>query len=115
MNNLAPLKNCPRVQGKLIWIRGYNLSTKYLVMCKIYTDVDGFTDYTSLTSSSTKYIVMCKIYTDVDGIKQLYHDGPSLRKIIHSLKLVDYLHVQADNPWYDCFSTYRHTPIRVTI
>ena len=26
---------------------------------------------------------------------------PPVRKIIHSLKLVDYLHVQADNPWYN--------------
>ena len=25
---------------------------------------------------------------------------PPVRKIIHSLKLVDYLHVQADNPWF---------------
>ena len=24
-------------------------------------------------------------------------------KIIHSLKLVDYLHVQADNPWYNYY------------
>ena len=26
---------------------------------------------------------------------------PPVRKIIHSLKLVDYLNVQADNPWYN--------------
>ena len=26
---------------------------------------------------------------------------PPVGKIIHSLKLVDYLHVQADNPWYN--------------
>ena len=26
-----------------------------------------------------------------------------VRKIIHSLKLVDYLHVQADNPWYNYY------------
>ena len=24
-------------------------------------------------------------------------------KIVHSLKLVDYLHVQADNPWYNYY------------
>ena len=47
------------------------------------------------------YLVMCKVYTDVGGIKQLYHVCPPVRKIIHSLKLVDYLHVQADNPWYN--------------
>ena len=32
---------------------------------------------------------------------------PPVRKIIHSLKLVDYLHVQADNPWYNYYITYR--------
>ena len=26
-----------------------------------------------------------------------------MRKIIHSLKLVDYLHVQVDNPWYNYY------------
>ena len=40
--------------------------------------------------------MMCKVYTDVGGIKQLYHVCPPVRKIIHSLKLADYLHVQAD-------------------
>ena len=30
-------------------------------------------------------------------------DCPPVRKIIHSLKLVDYLHVQADNPWYNYY------------
>ena len=48
-----------------------------------------------------KYLVMCKVYTDVGDIKKLYHVCPPVRKIIHSLKLVDYLHVQADNPWYN--------------
>ena len=33
----------------------------------------------------------------------VYHVCPPLRKIIHSLKLVDYLHVQADNPWYNFY------------
>ena len=28
---------------------------------------------------------------------------PPVRKIIHSLKLMDYLHVQADNPWYNYY------------
>ena len=45
-------------------------------------------------------LVMCKIYTDVGGIKWIYHICPPVRKIIHSLKLVDYFHVQADNQWY---------------
>ena len=56
---------------------------------------------TTLTNFSTKYLVMCKVFTDVGGIKYIYHVCPPVRKIIHSLKLVDYLHVQADNPWYN--------------
>ena len=48
---------------------------------------------------------MCKVYTDVCGIKKLYHVCPPVRKIIHSLKLVDYLHVQGDNPWYNYYLT----------
>ena len=28
---------------------------------------------------------------------------PPVRKIIHSLKLVDYLNVHADNPWYNYY------------
>ena len=59
--------------------------------------------YTTLTNLSTKYLVMYKVYTDVGGIKYLYHVCPPVRKIIHSLKLVDYLHVQADNPWYNYY------------
>ena len=55
---------------------------------------------TTFTNFSMKYLVMCMVYTDDCGIKQLYHVCPPVRKIIHSLKLVDYLHVQADNPWY---------------
>ena len=50
-----------------------------------------------------KYHLMCKVYTDVGGIKYLYHVCPPVRKIINSLKLVDYLHVQADNPWYNYY------------
>ena len=34
---------------------------------------------------------------------QLYHVCPTVRKIIHSLKLVDYLNVQADKPWYNYY------------
>ena len=47
--------------------------------------------------------MVCKVYTNVGGIKKLYHVCPPVRKIIHSLKLVDYLHVQADNPWYNYY------------
>ena len=52
-----------------------------------------------------KYLVICKVYTDVGGIKYmlLFHICPPVRKIIHSLKLVDYLHVQADNRWYNYY------------
>ena len=59
--------------------------------------------YTTFTSFSVKYHLMCKVYTDVGGIKKLCHVCPPVRKIIHSLKLVDYLHVQADNPWYNYY------------
>ena len=49
--------------------------------------------------------MMCKVYTDVGGMNYLYHVCPPVRKITHSLKLVDYLHVQADKPWYNyCLS-----------
>ena len=35
--------------------------------------------YTTLTNFSTKYLVMCKVYTDVSGIKLLYHVCPHVR------------------------------------
>ena len=59
--------------------------------------------YSTLTLFSTKYLVMCKVNTDVGDIKWIYHVCPPVRKIIHSLKLVDYFHVQADNPWYNYY------------
>ena len=46
---------------------------------------------------------MCKVYADEGGINKLYHVCPPVRKIIHSLKLVDYLHVQADKPCYNYY------------
>ena len=49
--------------------------------------------YTTITIFSMKYLVMCKGCTDVDGITFLYHVCSPVRKIIHSLKLVEYLHV----------------------
>ena len=52
---------------------------------------------------------MYKVYTDVGGIKQLYHVCPPVRKIIHSLKLADFLHVQADNPWYNYYLGFSQT------
>ena len=47
--------------------------------------------------------MICKVFTDVGGMKKLYHVCPPVRKIIHLLKLVDYLQVQADNPWYNFY------------
>ena len=38
---------------------------------------------------------------DLGGINSYTMDCLPVRKIIHSLKLVDYLHIQADNPWYN--------------
>ena len=65
----------------------------------------SFYFYTTFTNFTMKYLVMSKVYTDVGGIKYLNHVCPPVRKIIHSLKLVDYLHVQADNPWYNYYLT----------
>ena len=62
--------------------------------------------YTTLTNFSTKYLVICKVYTDAGGIKQLNHVCSPVHKIIHSLKLVDYLYIQADNP---CYNYHLHT------
>ena len=42
---------------------------------------------------------MFKVYTDVVGMKKYCHDCPAVREIIHSLKLADYLLIQADKPW----------------
>ena len=61
--------------------------------------------YTTLTNFSMNYLMMCKVYTDEGGSKQLYHVCPPVRKIIHSLKLMDYLHE----------STYRLTNHGITI
>ena len=62
--------------------------------------------YNNRTNLRTKCFVMCKVYTDVGGITILYHVCPPVHKIIHSLKLVDYLHVQADNPWYNYYISW---------
>ena len=43
---------------------------------------------------------MSEDYNDEGGIEYLYHVCRPVRVIIHSLKLVDYLFVQADKPWY---------------
>ena len=50
--------------------------------------------YTTLTDFSMKYLVICKVYTDVGGINSY---------TILKLKLVDYLHVQRDKPWYNYY------------
>ena len=63
----------------------------------------GKVNYTTITIFRLNYFVMWKVYTNVGGIKQLNHVSPPVRKIIHSLKLVDYLHVHADNSWYNYY------------
>ena len=60
-------------------------------------------NYTTFTNFSTKYLVLRKVYTDLGGIQYLYLVCQPVRKIIHWLKLVDYLHVQADNPLYNYY------------
>ena len=71
-----------------------------------------FLTYTTLTNLNTKYLVMCKVYTDVGGINYLYLVCPPVRKIIHSLKRIDYLHVQADNPWYNYYLLYSNISLQ---
>ena len=46
---------------------------------------------------------MCKVYTDVGGTKQLYDDCPPVCEDNPRAKLVDYLHVLAENPWYNYY------------
>ena len=53
-----------------------------------------------MSNLSTKSFILSKFYTDEGGKKNSYTMVcPSVREIIHSLKLVDYLLVQADTPW----------------
>ena len=59
--------------------------------------------YTTIANFSMKYLMVCMVYTDGSGIKQLCYVCPSVREIVHSLKLVDYLHVQAVNQWYNYY------------
>ena len=63
---------------------------------------------------------MCKVYSDVGGIKQLYDVYPPVRKITNPLKPLDYLHVHADDPWYNYYlnkftSMFRGAAIRIEI
>ena len=60
-----------------------------------------------LTNFSTAYLVTCKVYTNVGGRNSYTMGCPPVSKVIHSLKLVaDYLHVQADNLWYNYYLTW---------
>ena len=50
---------------------------------------------------------MCKVYTDASGIKWLYHVCPPA-------KARNYLHVQADKPWYNYYPIfYSVEPLRL--
>ena len=40
-----------------------------LVLSEIHSYLMVIEHYTTLTNLSTKYLVMCKVYTDVGGIK----------------------------------------------
>ena len=71
------------------------------MLCFFVKTCGNIAVYTTLTNFSIKYFVICMFYTGAGGIKLLYHVCPAVRKIIHSLKLVEYLHVQADKPWYN--------------
>ena len=61
--------------------------------------------YTTHTNFITKYLVMCKVYTDEGGIKSLYHIYPPVQKMIRSLKLMDYPKIQTVNQWYNYYLT----------
>ena len=50
-----------------------------------------------ITNFSMKYFVLSKFYTDDTTF------CPLVWEIIHLLKLVDYLLVQADKLWYNCY------------
>ena len=53
--------------------------------------------YTTYTNLNSKYLVMCKVQTDISCIELLYHGFPSVHvREKNSIKLVDYLHVQAE-------------------
>ena len=41
----------------------------YSMSLLLSTLINIILDYTTLTNFSTKYLVMCKVYTDVGGIK----------------------------------------------
>ena len=53
-----------------------------------------------IANFSTKYFQLGKVYTAEGGIIVIPF-CPPVREIIHSLKLADYLLVQANKPWYN--------------
>ena len=87
INNLAPIKNCSGVQGNLIWMPGIGKGGIKLIIPPLPTLAQNI----SLCARSTLMLV----------VKNSCHVCPPPCKIIHSLNIVDYLHVQADNPWYN--------------
>ena len=50
-----------------------------------------------------KYFILSKVYTDEGGKISYTMVCPPVGEIIHLLKLVDYLLVQADKPWYNYY------------
>ena len=51
---------------------------------------------------------MLQVFTDVVLSNGYIMSCSPIRKIIHSQKLVDYLHVQADNSWYYYYLGLHH-------
>ena len=76
-----------------------------IMMLKCGTGQNFFITANSLYSKFT--LTSKKSGTNIVVIKRVdwFHVCPPVRKMIHSLKLVDYLHVQADNPWYNYYIT----------
>ena len=54
---------------------------------------------------SMTYFVLSTVYTDEGSINSYIMVCPPVREIIHSLKLADYLLLQADKPWYNFYLT----------
>ena len=72
-----------------------------IVMFKVYTDIGGIKKVIPCLSTCKQDNPLAKARGLSSRTGGLYHVCPSVRKIIHSLKIVDYLHVQIDNPWYN--------------
>ena len=83
----------PQRHTNQVWMPSLNVQIQILSWyIQVYTTLNTLAQNILWCARSTLMYAILK--------KKLYHFGPPVLKIIHSLKLVDYLHVQADNQWY---------------